>query len=225
MAARPRPRPAAGAADATAEPGPGQGKYGATIPGREAARAPGIDRALGPGPAPPPACCRGDGSAVTDGAPAQCPGRPVAAGQWQQRLAARALPPRSPRAARPRHPPPRLDPRSPPLPEPTAPLPAAGGVTRCGRLGRRPCRRLPRWGEACRKRGRQNPTARPCLLPAAVRTGRLSPAARPVPPGGSGSRPRRDTDPACASGARSSSYCRPGAGSSTDCGSGGCRRR
>lgn len=59
-------------------------------------------RALGPGPVPPPhpACCRGDGSAVIDGAPAQCPGRRAAAGQWQRRLAARALPPRSPRAAR-----------------------------------------------------------------------------------------------------------------------------
>lgn len=80
-------------------------------------------------------------------------------------------------------------------------------------------------GEACREHSRRDPKARPCLLPAAVRTGRLSPPPLPVPLGGSGSRLRRDTDPGRASEARSSSNCRPGAGSSTDCGPGGCRRR
>lgn len=131
-------------------------------------------------------------------------------------------------SARPRHRPPRPDPLSPPLPEPTAPLPAAGRITRCGKLGRRPCRRLSRWGEACQKSSRQDPKACPCLLTAAAWTGRLGPAPRPVP-----SRPSRRQRqppppghrPCCASGARSSSNCSPGAGSSTDCGPGGCWRR
>lgn len=89
------------------------------------------------------------------------------------------LPPGCP--ARPRHRPPRPDPRSPPLPEPTAPLPAAGRVTHCGKLGRRPCRRLPPGGKACRDSSRQDPKACPCQLTAAAWTGRLSPAPRSAP--------------------------------------------
>lgn len=199
---RPRPRPAAGPADARVQPGspPGQGRVWAATLGRGTVRAPGTHRALGPGPTPPPACCRGDGSAVTDGAAAQCPGGPAAVGQWQQRPAARALRPAlhrpTPTSAAPAGPTLSAAARAP------APLPAAGRVTRCGKLERRPRSRLPRRGEACRERGRQNSKGRPCLLPAAARTGRPSPARRPSL-AAERERPRRDTDPACASGARS----------------------